>query len=43
MSGLKIMIELDNLSNSETPNSATLHRLACVGSYYSINKESLPE
>ena len=28
MSELSQMIELDNLSNSETPNLATLHRLA---------------
>ena len=31
------MTELDNLSKSETPNLATLHRLACTGSYSSIN------
>ena len=37
------MIELDILSNSETPNFATLHRLACAGPYDSINSELLPE
>ena len=37
------MIELDILSNSETPNLATLHRLACAGSDNSKNNELLPE
>ena len=31
------MIEPDNLSQSETPNLATLHRLACTGSHRSIS------
>ena len=43
MSEWSQMIELDNLSNSETPNLATLHRLACAGSFNSINNELLPE
>ena len=42
MSEWSQMIELDILSNSETPNLAALHRLACAGSYNSINNESLP-
>ena len=37
------MTELDNISKSETPNLATLHRLACTRSYSSINSESLPK
>ena len=37
------MSELDIISKSETPNVATLHRLAYVGSYRSINSESLPK
>ena len=37
MSEWSQMIELDNLSNSETPNLAALHRLASTGSYSSIN------
>ena len=36
------MIELDNLSNSETPNLAILHRLAGAGSYNSLKDELLP-
>ena len=43
MSELSQMIELDNVSNSETPNLATLHRLACARSCNYTNKESLPE
>ena len=43
MSEWSQMIELDNLSNSETGNLATLCRLACAGSDNSINNESLPE
>ena len=43
MSELSHMIELSNLSNSETPNLATLHRLACARSCNYTNKESLPE
>ena len=38
--GIENMIQLDNLSNSEKTNLATLHRLACAGSYNSINNES---
>ena len=37
------MIELDIVSNSETPNLATLHHLACAGSDNSIDNELLPE
>ena len=38
MSEWSQMIELENLSNlSKTPNLATLNRLACTGSYSSIN------
>ena len=37
------MIELDNLSNSETPNLDTLHRLVCAGSCNSIYNELLPD
>ena len=33
MSEWSQMIELDNLINSETPNLATLYRLACAGTY----------
>ena len=43
MSEWSQMIELDKLSNSETPNLATLHRLACAGSNNFINNELLPE
>ena len=43
MSEWSQMIELDIVSNSETPNLATLHRLACAGSDNSINNELLPE
>ena len=43
MSEWSQIIELDNLRNSETPNLATLHRLASTGSYNSIYNESLPE
>ena len=43
MSEWSQMIELDNLSNSETPNLDTLHRLACAGSCNSINNELLPD
>ena len=42
MSEWSQMIELDNLSNSETPNLAIPHRLACAGCDNSINNESLP-
>ena len=35
------MAELDIIRKSETPNLATLHRLAYAGSYISINSESL--
>ena len=41
--GIENMIQLDNLSNSEKTNLATLHRLACAGSYNSTNNELLPE
>ena len=37
MSEWSQMTELDILSKSEIPNLATLHRLACTGSYNSIN------
>ena len=40
---LSQMIELNNLSNSETPNLTNLHRLACARSYNYPNRESLPE
>ena len=43
MSEWSQMIELDIVSNSETPNLASLHRLACAGSDNSINNELLPE
>ena len=43
MSEWSQMIELDNLSNSETPNLDTLHRLACAGSCNSIYNELLPD
>ena len=43
MSEWSQMIELDIVSNSETPNLATLHRLACAGSNNLINNELLPE
>ena len=43
MSEWSQMIELNNMSNSETPNLANLHRLACAGSYNSINNKLLPE
>ena len=43
MSEWSQMTELDNLSKSETPILATLHRLACTGPYSSINSESLPK
>ena len=43
MSELSQMIELNDLSNSETPNLANLYRLACAGSYNSINNKLLPE
>ena len=43
MSELSQLTELNNLSNSETPNLATLHRLACAGSNNFINNELLPE
>ena len=42
MSEWSQMIELNNMSNSETPNLANLHRLACAGSYNSINNKLLP-
>ena len=42
MSELSQMIELNDLSNSETPNLANLYRLACAGSYNSINNKLLP-
>ena len=37
MSEWSQMIELDIVSKSETPKSATLYRLASAGSYSSIN------
>ena len=43
MSEWSQMIELDNLSNSETPNLATLYRLAYAGTYNSTNNELLPK
>ena len=43
MSEWSQMIDLDILNVSETPNLATPHRLACAGSYNSIDNELLPE
>ena len=43
MSEWSQMTELDSLSKSETPNLATLHRLACTVSYNSIKSDSLPK
>ena len=40
MSEWSQMIELDIVSNSETPNLATLHRLACAGPNNPINGEN---
>ena len=43
LSELSQLTELINMNNSETPNLATLHRLAGTGTHNSINTESLPE
>ena len=43
MSEWSQMIELDIVSNSEIPNSATLYRLASTGSDNSINNELLQD
>ena len=43
LSELSQLTELINMSNSETPNLATLYRLACARTYNSLNSELLPE
>ena len=43
MSELSQMIELANPRKIEMPNLATFHRLACRGSYSSINCKELLE